>query len=40
MRALLATLLVAVAIATTGAVSAKADDPARNLFEEIARNYG
>lgn len=38
MRALVAVLLVAVAISTTGAVSAKAADQARTLFEEISRD--
>jgi len=38
MKALIASLLVAVAISTTGAVSAKAHDQARTLFEEISRN--
>jgi len=38
MRATIAVLLIAVAVATTGAVSASANDQARTLFEQIQRN--
>lgn len=38
MRAILATILIAVALATTGAVSAKAADPVKDFFDGITRN--